>query len=271
MPEPVEVKVEVKKEETKVQPQEVKVEPKVEDLVSRVSQVKLEEPKTEQPIFNVNDIEKITDPQAKKFAQDAHKELERTYQKKFQELATIRKDYEVRATNEGWTPERLQQEMSKPDFVKSAQSVIGVQTDEYSVLTEGDKKLLLDAKREAVLARQENATIVKQQQDESLKRRYVNYAPDYVDLTVNNLISGKVQATREDIWKVVDYESAVKRAYQLGKEDRKLEQTEKIASVSVEGVTTVNNQDKPQKQQGESDTGFLKRLFLHNLQKPKQT
>jgi len=246
------------------------VQPPKEDLVSRASKVKIDDtPKTEEPIFNVNDIEKISDPQAKELAQKAHKEFERTYQKKFQELAAIRKDYETQLQqSKQWTPERVQSLLSDKEFVNAAQQIIGPQqTDEYSALTDNDKKLLFDAKQEALLARQQNATLLKQQQDEMIKQKYANYAPDYVDLTTKKLLSGEIQATREDLWKVIDYENAVRRAYELGKQDRIVEQKEKIESVSVEGITTTSNQDKPQKEQGESSESFLKRIFLKNLAK----
>jgi len=254
--------VEVKQEATPiVQPQE--------DLVSRASKFKIEPPKTEEPIFNVNDIEKISDPQAKKVAQDAHKEFERTYQKKFQELALIRKDYETQLQqSKQWTPDRVQSLLADKEFVNAAQQIIGPQPqDEYSALSETEKRLLKETDNKMNLLLQQNAQLQKQQQDESIKQKYANYAPDYVDLTTKKLLTGEIQATREDIWKVIDYNNAVQRAYELGKQDRIMENKEKIDSVSVEGISAVNNQDKPQIEKGESSESFFKRLVLNNLAK----
>jgi hypothetical protein len=259
----VEAKPEVKQEATpEVKPQE--------DLVTRASKVVTEQPKKEEPVFNVNDIEKITDPQAKEYAEKAHKEFERTYQKKFQELAAIRKDYETnlqQKQNDKWTPERVQSLLNDKEFVNAAQSVVGTQTtgeSEYSSMTDSEKRTLEDNNQKINALYQQNAQLQRQQQDESLKGKYANYAPDFVDLEVNNLLSGKRQATREDIWKVLDYEKAVQRAYQLGKQDRQVEQGEKLASVSTDGISVSRNEAiEPEK--GESDHSFFKRIFLKNL------
>jgi len=252
--------------------------PVKEDLVTRASKVALEQPKPkeDEPIFNTNDIEKIEDPKAKEYAEKAHKEFERTYGKKFQELAAIRKDYEtqlkqLQETHKGWSPEKVQALLSDQEFVQAAQQVIGTTQPtgeaEYSALSESEKRTLEDNNKQVKMLMQQNAQLQKQQQDESIKQKYANYAPDYVDLEVQNLLTGKRQATREDIWKVIDYENAVQRAYQLGKQDRHTEQSEKMASVSLEGLEVTNNEDKPQPQKGESDRAFLQRIFLNNLAK----
>ena len=102
--------------------------PVKEDLISRVSKVKVDktpEVNIEEPKFDINDIEKIQDPQAKEQALRAYKSFQRGFNEKYQELAQIRKELDAiknQATN--WTPDRIKQELNKPDFIQASQAVL---------------------------------------------------------------------------------------------------------------------------------------------------
>ena len=72
--------------------------PVKEDLISRVSKVKVDktpEVNIEEPKFDINDIEKIQDPQAKEQALRAYKSFQRGFNEKYQELAQIRKELDA--------------------------------------------------------------------------------------------------------------------------------------------------------------------------------
>jgi hypothetical protein len=245
--------------------QQQKVE---EDLVTRASKLKVETQTTEEDFkFNVNDIEKITDPAAKKYAEDAYKSMQRDYIRKTQELAEKRKQLEGDMQKyTTWTPERVQELLNDPNFVKSAQNVVQTQAeDPYSALSDADKKTLHEIRQQQALLNKQQSELLRRQQDESLKGKYANYNSGAVDIITADLLAGKVQATREHLWKVLDYEDAVRRAYHLGLQDRKLEAEEKQKLSSVEGGTVSPTETPPPKEEKESDKEYFKRLALRRL------
>ena len=258
-------------------PEAVKVEtPKTEapkeDLISRVSKVKVEQPKAKQEAEPANpfsltreDWDRVqSDPSLKKYYQS----MLTDYQKKTTELSEQRKQVELQKASANWTPERIQQLMNDPQFVQAAQQVAATQnppnsglTDqEYSALTDKEKAQLNSMQSELQQMRLQNYQMQQRQQDEQLKSKYANYAPDIVDTTIHKLVSNQVAATREDIWKVVDYNDAVQRAYELGRQDRIAENNEKQQSLSFEGVNATPQSKVPEPEKGESGPNFFKRL-----------
>src|SRR3990167_6691452 len=226
---------------------EVTTEAKDPDLVTRVSQVKVEEKKTEptgeikEPEFDFKEIDNIKDPEAKAWAEKAYKSFQKGFNQKFQEIAEIRKTLEgqkQQATS--WTPERLQQEMNKPDFVQSAQQVIkfqnpsdsGLTDDEWSTLSEAEKKKLNNMEQELLNLKRQLVISEVRKEDEQLKTKYINYNPQAVDIVTADILANRVRATREYLWKAMDYDEAIKRAYELGKYDKKTDNEEKITSMS---------------------------------------
>lgn len=255
--------------------------PSSDDLVTRVSQVKIQD--TPAPVdlpddvkFDFKELNNIKDPEAKTWAEKAYKSMQSGYTKKFSELAQMRKEYEAKQKElTSWSPERIQSLLNDPSFVQAAQQVAqvnnppgsGLTDDEYSSLSDSEKRSLQEMQKEIMSLKQLNVQARTQQEDESLKVRYANYEPSKVDDLISSMRSGKVQATREHLWKAYDYENAVKRAYELGLNDRKTELTSKINSASVSGTTAVPSSDKPEREQNESAQTYLRRLFDWNRQK----
>lgn len=252
---------------------EVKEAPK-EDLVSRVSKVKVEPQKVEETNpFNLSkdDYDKVqTDPTLSKF----YKSMQSDYIKKTQQLAQERREAEeIKKQTSTWTTERLKQEINKPDFIQAAQQVVayqnppnsGLTTEEYSVLTDKEKSQLQNLNQQVSQLQLQNWQMLQRQQDEVLRTKYANYAPDIVDTAVHKLVNKEVNATREDIWKVVDYDEAVKRAYQLGLQDRQATIAEKQQSSSPEGFSATPLSEVPKIEKGESDRAYFKRLANRRL------
>jgi hypothetical protein len=250
------------------------------DLITRVSEVK-EEAKPEvkeEAKFNINDldasIEAVQDPKSKEQLLALKKSLISGENKKYQEIADLRKDLEAKIENlktqpKEWTSERVQELMKDQSFVTAAQSIVGEETSE-SALSEKEQARIKQLEQQLRTVQQQGMQAFKAQQDEVLKAKYANYDGQAVDTITADLLEGKVQAGREDLWKVYDYEAAVKRAYKLGLEDKKLNITEKVDSASIEaGVTTESAQDVPKKNEGESDHAYFVRLGLRNLIKVK--
>jgi len=236
-----------------------------EELVSRVSKFKPEEPKKEETIFNVKDIEKIEDPKAREYAEKAYKSMLGDYTRKTQELAEMRRSLEAGKT-EKWTPEKVQSLLNDQTFVEAAQSVVGKpKEDDSSMLTEAEKHEIAVLKDQVKQMQANTWQAYRLQQDAVLKNKYANYNPQAVDIITSDLMQGKRQVTREDIYKAMDYDEAVKRAYELGKQDSGLDKETKVIASSFDGGTVTATGTPPEKEKGESDRAYFKRLAERNL------
>ena len=251
-----------------------------EDLMSRVSKVKLDavKPVIDEEKFDPKDIEKIPDPVAKKYAEQAYKSFEKGYQKKFQDLAEQRKEVEQKLNEfSNWTPEKIHTLLNDPKFVESAQAVAKSQApqnwngsqEQWSSLNDNEKQEWAQMKN-AVNQMSMALTLEHQRrQDDGLKQKYANYEPQAVDTITAELLAGKARATREDIWKVYDYENAVKRAYELGKMDKRPEMEEKANASSYDGLSVNQPKTTEKPQTGEGNLTAFKRIVLENLAKAK--
>jgi hypothetical protein len=222
--------------------------------------------------FNVNDIEKIADPQAKEFAMRAHKELERAYQRKFQDLAGMRRDLEkANSTNQPWTVERIKEVVKDLSFQQAAQIVANENQEsntnsDESMLTAEEKVRISNAEKIATEALRQNRVLIQRQQDEILKTKYANYNPKAIDTLTDDLLQGRIQATREDLHKASDYDSAVRRAYEMGRTDEQLGIRQKASLPSIDGTTMVtNNKEQPMPKEGETDQAFFVRNAMENI------
>lgn len=263
----------------------VQVEAPKEDLLTRVSKViteKVAEPNGDSIAFNVKDLEKIADPQARKLAEDAYKSFQADYTRKTQELASQRRALE---SKKGYD---IPQMLNDPEFVRAAQEyqrINGGQNtqhpnlngnadlsdEEFSYLTTEQQKLYIKTKQMeqsmGIINNRLQAAEVEKE-DVGLKSKYANYSSQSVNDIYQGMMTGKIQATREHLWKVQDYDDAVKRAYQLGKEDRKLELGEKFtASSQSNGVTQVASGDVPVRLEKESGIEYFKRIAYANANK----
>lgn len=248
--------------------------PANENILSRVANFKPEETKpkgNEEFTFNPQDFDKIESvEEAKKYAENAYKSLEKGYQKKYQDIAELKKALEANVTNSSsWTTERVQSLLQDQSFVSAAQGVLGqanpAQDDnEYSALSESEKrKISAIEKQNHLLLQQQNMLLMKQQ-DEMLKQKYPNYDQGAVDTITADLLQGKVNNTREYIWRAKDYEDAVNRAYQLGMQDARGTYNENIQSASFTGGEAIPS-TPVKKEKGESNESLLKRLYSSAL------
>jgi hypothetical protein len=110
----------------------------------------------------------------------------------------------------------------------------------------------------------------KVQEDVRLKEKYgTDYAPDIVDTTISKLVKGETNATREDIWKVINYDAHVNKAYQLGKQDASVELKGKMGVSSPEGFNATPT-EKVEPIKGESDSNFFKRIVMNRMLQNKK-
>lgn len=262
--------------------------PKQPDLITRVSQVKVDKPEeiketTEEGKFNINEldseIDKLPDPKLKEQVLGLKKSLLRGENQKYQEIANLRKQYEQKlADSSNWTPERIQGLMNDPNFVKAAQSVVqsqnpaasGLTDEQWSNLSEPEKQKMMGMEKEIQSLKQQNLVSQWRQEDDKLKTKYANYEPQAVDIITNDILTGKVRANREDLWKVYDYDNAVRRAYELGKQDRLVETNEKISATSIEGGQVTPQKEVPTPEKNESPQAYFGRLVMNNIARQAQ-
>jgi len=233
-----------------------------ESIVSRVANYTPEAKKEAQPDdiqFNPQDFS-VED--AKKYAETAYKSFEKGFQKKFQDLAELKKTLESSvAHSSSWTTEKIQSLLQDPSFVSAAQGVLGQSNqnfsgddDGYSALSDTDKREITEVKRQNHMLLQQQNLLLMKQQDEMLKSKFPNYKPEAVDTITADLLQGKVKNTREYIWKAYDYEEGINRAYQLGMQDARQNLNENIQGASFDsGVSTTPSEN------------LLKRLYTNAL------
>jgi len=266
--------------------------PVQEDLVSRASSITLDEAASK---VNSDQGDIIADagfdrnrwnemlsklpPDQKTQLEAAYKSLQSGADKKFQKAAEMLR--QVQQTQEQpWTLDRIQKLTQDPNFVQAASQYSqlnqgnqpptnsGLNDEEWSNLSDVEKQKFHQLTQNQQVLQGQLEHILLNQEDDKLKTRYRNYDPTQVRTLRQQLIGGQVQATSEHLWKVLDYESAIQRAYKLGMQDRQLEIGEKqnASSVGGNGMNITPSGDKPTKQPNENPIDFFKRLAAHNKQ-----
>lgn len=273
-----------------------------ESLITRASKVSLESANPEKSDSTPSEaikldqatIDRIADPVLKQAVIEAHKSMQADYTRKTQDLAAKRKETESLKSqleqSGKYTPSKIQELLNDPSFVQAAQDYqkqIGpVQNapNTNGVLTEEEFSYLPPEQQKAYRQSQEatfaansalrELNLWKQQaawerEDSELKSKYANYDPSSVTQIFSDMMNGKVNATREHLWKVRDYDDAVNRAYQLGLQDRKLEQGEKFnASSQPNNISvTPSSGDVPTKLPNESQPDHWRRIAQNAMKK----
>ncbi len=277
---------------TPVAPVDVPVSPAIDpttDIIQRASKFVEENapksPITEPVDYNSQDLDKllegVTDPAIKEQLVKKSKSLEKGFNTKFQEIANLRKQLEnISSQSQQWTPEKVKALLQDPTFVQSAQAVVpstppdGMTAEEYSQLTDSEKRELAklpQIEQELSLLRNERFIAQKNEQDSRLKDKYQNYNPQAIDSLTTDLIQGKIQATREDLHKVMDYEAAVVRAYKMGLSDKNNQNKDRMnASVTPSHIGIVPNSDTPEQKPNQSSRDYLIELGKRRLAQSKQ-
>lgn len=259
-------------------PTEQAVELPVVNLLDKVSQFKKTQAaakpivSNENSFFDYKEIEKITDPTARKFADDAYKSMQSGFTKKTQEIADLKRSTEQKLQEmQNWSPERIQRELNNPEFVKSAQAYAqtqnpqnsGLTDEQFSALTPSEKAELAQLptlKNEINQLKQVNYQAVVAQRDSQLQTRYPDYNPTQIDNTIRDLANMNPLDIREHVYKSLKHDEDVAAAYELGKnEARELNQT-KINAITTNGNTSNAADDGPTREKGDTDQMyFMKR------------
>jgi hypothetical protein len=268
----------------------VQAEP-VEDLVTRASKVTIpaqpekgESAPQDAIKLDQAAIDRISDPALKQAVIETHKSMQADYTRKTQAAAQVRKEAEALKAQAEAGKYDIPTLLNDPKWVQVAseyQKTIKPQPtgnsngdlteEEFSYLPPEQQKSYLKMKN-LEQGMQSLANLAQSErmknEDMTLKNRYANYEPQTVDKIYQDMMTGKLQATREHLWKVADYESAVNRAYQLGLQDKKVETANKVAgSTQSSGVNVTPTGDAPTRLPNESGIEYFKRIAAHNFSK----
>lgn len=139
-------------------------------------------------------------------------------------------------------------------------------TDTERLLYERNKLLekeLGSLKTEIGQIKQTNHQATVASQDANLRAKYGNiYRPEVVDSFLQEVVSGRRRLDREFIHKAIDYEPAIKRAYEYGRRDAydgapEKERASFLSSFSSQGSQTY---EVPQQQPRENIRDYMMRL-----------
>ena len=265
------------------------------DLITRVSQFK--KTQVAQPAksnvdigFDYKEIEGIQDPIAKEIAIKAYKSMEAGVQKKFQDLASQRREVEAQQQQmvesaKNWSPERIQNELlSNPQFLQAAQAVAGnssnqsnLTEEQYSALTENEKSEFSAIKSQnSVLAneinslKQVNYQAIVAQKDVNLQAKYPDYNPVEIDNTIKQLATMSPLDIREHVYKSIRHDEDVKAAYELGRSESKQLSQQKINAFAPNGSTMNNSGDFPVRDKSDNDMSWFSKIANYRLAQSKK-
>lgn len=280
-------------EATTISPAPVSEAPKApvsvpqEDIITRVSAFSPEQDPVQENgsvDFNRQAHEQALaklDPETRAQVEAYEKSIFTGANKKFQEAAELRKQAEAQL-NRRWSPSEVQELLNNPDFRQSAEfltreqqakqpSSESLSEEQWSALTPEERQQLQATKDETKQLKSQMGLILKQKEDEALRSRYKNYNPQEVDQVTQDLLAGRIQATREHIWKILDYENAVKRGVEMAKRELAGEVAEKHQAASISKPFNVTPQSEvPAKNPKESNIEYFKRLANRRIEQSKK-
>lgn len=260
------------------------------DLLTRVSTPEAAKPTApgEAPKVSVA-LDDIKDPVARKLVEnrleEANKKIMQTFGEVGADKSKLMKQVEELnsklAASSTWTPQRLQQELNRPDFIQAAQYIQAQAApptwrgsqEEWSGLNEHEKAAISNATQETQALRQQMSQLLISQIDGSLRAKYPDYDPQKVNDFVTRAQSGSMSLDeiREYVHLGMNAKSYSDKAYQLGLTDRTVDVTEKINGLTPNtALNTQASPDKPTRQPGEHSRNFLSRLTSWNLDQIKQ-
>lgn len=261
-----------------------------EDLLTRVSKFVKDndsegkpDPEVDSTMFNDAElkqkIDQVDDPEFKAELMALRKSALSGMNDKFRELAEFKKDLQAMKEGQsvpaGWTPQRVQSLLNDPQFVQAAQQIAGETPsngDPLEYADDGVKSVVNELKQEiTALKTQSNQAIqaqtqaARQVQHKELSSRYANYVPKEIDTITADMIEGRLQATNEHLYWAMKGPENSRNAYEMGLHDGRAGKEDKIASTSIDGISTNLSSTVETKEAGESGLNFFMRLANKNM------
>lgn len=252
----------------------------VKDLTTKVSEFKKSQiaakpaSTNNESFFDYKEIEKITDPVARKFAEDAYKSMQSGFTKKTQEIAEKSRSFEQKMSEmQTWTPERIQKELNNPQFVQAAQQYAqvnnpqnsGLTDEQFSALTPQEKAEISGLKSQINALQQTNFEATVAQRDSQLQSRYPDYNPTQIDATIRNLAQMNPLDIREHVYKSLKHDEDVAAAYELGKSERMELNQNKVNAITSSGNSVATSDGVPVREKGDTDQMYFMKMANFRL------
>lgn len=262
-----------------------------DDLISKVTQFEIEQnPINKSPeavdaeLFNDKEFRaeidrvKSTNPELAKHMELLRKSAMTGVNNKFQQIAEMRKEIEAvkaAAQTSRFKANSVDELMNNPDFINEAKARLATQRspleDDSSLSDEAKQtintlKAELDALKSGLTEKKsQEANERWNSQHNALAMKYKNYDSKKVDEVAQGLISGKIQATPEYIYKVVNHDDNVRRAYELGRrEGSKVLGEKRQLNNSIDGVNAVALDNVVQEKE-ESNLNFMQKIISKRM------
>lgn len=248
-----------------------------EDLISQIAQFEeennptnLSDDEIDEKMFSDKElrdrIESIRekDPELADMLELQRKSMIRGVNGKFQEIAEMRKQLQSQNTQGSdekparFVANSVEELLKNPEFVQEAQSYQGEDEDDPAVQAKKIAQQQIDQYKQEQMAKQQQEQW--NQWHDQLSRKYgKSYNRQEIDQTAAQLAQGKIQATPEYIYKVMNYERDLERARQIG-----IRQGSKVAQQKTEintpsGINTVEPFEIKQDEK-ESNQDFFRRI-----------
>ena len=267
-----------------VQSQEAVAKP-APSIIERVASMKEEAPadplRQELPRVDLNEIK---DPIAKQVIEKKIKDLESGFNKKYEQLAELRKQAEatkVQLEQEALKPydeARVQELLRRQDFIAAAQKVYQSQqatqpppqwegnAEQWSALSDSDKQRFMQLEGRLNGLLQNQALLMHQQEHEKIKSRYQDYDPKAVDTFVEQTRNLTGDQIKELAYKAMNYDRHMERAYKLAMQDKAAQMQEKMNGSTIPSARSAEVVgERPVQNKGESSQNFFKRLANWNM------
>ncbi len=257
------------------------VAPPVKDLITRVSEFKkskataISTTNDNNTFFDYKEIEKITDPTSRKFAEDAYKSMQSGFTKKTQEIAETKRQLDQKVSEmQNWSPERIQRELlNNPQFLTAAQQIAqvnnppnsGLTDEQFSALTPQEKAQIDALKSKINTLEQSNFQATVAQRDSQLQTRYPDYNPAQIDETIRNLAQMNPLDIREHVYKSLKHDEDVANAYELGKQEARGLNQERISAITPNTTTSTNSDGLPAREKSDTDQTYFMKLANFRL------
>ena len=204
--------------------------------------------------------------------------MEKGLSQKFNKIRDL--EYKIKSMDT-WTPERLQKELNRPDFLEAATRVTqsqqasqppqGVNSNDWSALSPAEQQEIRSQRNELQRLREEHATLAGslavEKADIDIKTRIPNYDSSRVNQLQEELRQGKwnAQRIREALWKADNFDKVVEQTYDLAMQDKSGVLQEKKSATTMPGTNANTLPAAPEQAKGESRAGLFRRLALEKL------
>lgn len=237
-------------------------------------------------------LDDVKDPAARqileKKLQEANLGISKTFgelgvekQKYVKEAETLRRQLES-ATNQPWTPQRVQELLNRQDFVQAAQTLQATvapngwqgSQEDWSNLNQQEKAQFQNVVQETSLLRQQMGQMLQSQVDSQLKTKYPDYNPQEVDDFMRRAQANQLtpEEIREAVHLAKNAHRYIQQAYEFAMQDKTINLNEKLNGTTSIGSTGLNitpSSTTPERKPGERSGTHFSRVAWDNLQKLK--